>query len=287
MKERRAFNTNGIPMVLLLLLTAASAVWLGVSSFEDPWPGLMYAIVVLLAALVAFSGFSIVPPNHARVVTFLGRYLGTIRDNGFRWTFPLTMRRTVSLRVQNFDSNTLKVNDAMGNPVEVASVIVWKVVDSAKAVFEVEDYQNFIQIQTETAVRHMASMYPYDTYETGQISLQANAEEVMALLHRDLQDQLEQAGVEVLRTQLRRLAYAPEIAGEMLRRQQAEAVVAARRRIVEGAVGMVDHALELLSARKIVELDEERKAAMVSNLLVVLCSETRTQPVVNTGTLYT
>jgi regulator of protease activity HflC (stomatin/prohibitin superfamily) len=274
-------------MAVVLLLLGGASVWLGINSFEDPWPALTYAILLLLGVLIATSGFSIVPPNHARVITFLGRYLGTIRDNGFRWTFPLTMRRTVSLRVQNFDSNTLKVNDAMGNPVEVASVIVWKVVDSAKAVFEVEDYQNFIQIQTETAVRHMASMYPYDTYETGQISLQANAEEVMALLHRELQDQLEQAGVEVLRTQLRRLAYAPEIAGEMLRRQQAEAVVAARRRIVEGAVGMVDHALELLSARKIVELDEERKAAMVSNLLVVLCSETRTQPVVNTGTLYT
>lgn len=287
MKERRAFSANGIPMVLLLLLLGSWAVWLGVRSFEDPWPRLPVAIVVLVVVLTSFSGFSIVPPNHAKVITFLGRYLGTVRANGFRWTYPLTMRRTVSLRVQNFDSNTLKVNDAMGNPVEVAAVIVWRVIDSAKAVFEVEDYQNFVQIQTETAVRHMASMYPYDTYETGQTSLQANAEEVMGVLHQELQEHLEQAGVEVLRTQLRRLAYAPEIAGEMLRRQQAEAVVAARRRIVEGAVGMVDHALELLSARKIVELDEERKAAMVSNLLVVLCSESRTQPVVNTGTLYT
>lgn len=286
MKERRAFSASGIPMVLLLLLVGAWAVWLGISSFDDPWPRLLLAVLVLLAALIGFSGFSIVPPNHAKVITFLGRYLGTVRENGFRWTFPLTMRRTVSLRVQNFDSNTLKVNDAMGNPVEVAAVIVWRVVDSAKAVFEVEDYQNFVQIQTETAVRHMASMYPYDTYETGQTSLQANAEEVMRVLHQELQEHLEQAGVEVLRTQLRRLAYAPEIAGEMLRRQQAEAVVAARRRIVEGAVGMVDHALELLSARKIVDLDEERKAAMVSNLLVVLCSESHTQPVVNTGSLY-
>ena len=194
-----------------------------------------------MLTLIATSGFSIVAPNQAKVITFLGRYLGTISANGFRWTFPLTMRRTVSLRIQNFDSNTLKVNDAMGNPVEVAAVIVWRVVDSAKAVFEIEDYQSFVQIQTETAVRHMASMYPYDSYEPGQTSLQANAEEVMAQLHRELQEQLSQAGVEV---------FGPSCAGwptprrspsEMLRRQQAEAVVAARRRIVEGAVGMVDH----------------------------------------------
>jgi regulator of protease activity HflC (stomatin/prohibitin superfamily) len=196
------------------------------------------------------------------------------------------MKERVSLRVQNFDSETLKVNDANGNPVEVAAVIVWRVVDTAQAAFDVEDYEDFVRIQTETAVRHMAAEYPYDAYQEGEHSLRANADEVTTFLHAELQEQLTLAGVEVLRTQLRRLAYAPEIAADMLRRQQAEAVVAARQRIVEGAVGMVDHALEMLNAQNIVELDEERKAAMVSNLLVVLCSEHHAQPVVNAGTLY-
>jgi regulator of protease activity HflC (stomatin/prohibitin superfamily) len=195
-------------------------------------------------------------------------------------------RRIISLRVQNFDSQVLKVNDAVGNPVEVAAVIVWRVIDTAQAAFEVEDYEEFVKIQTETAVRHMSSLYPYDSYDDQVPSLRANADQVMASLHRELQEQLQAAGVEVIRTQLRRLAYAPEIAADMLRRQQAEAVVAARTRIVEGAVGMVDMALAALSAKHIVELDEERKAAMVSNLLVVLCGESRAQPVVNTGTLY-
>jgi regulator of protease activity HflC (stomatin/prohibitin superfamily) len=226
------------------------------------------------------------PPNIAKVVTFFGRYLGTVRRNGLVWTVPLTVRERISLRIQNFDSETLKVNDANGNPVEVAAVIVWRVVDTAQAAFDVEDYEGFVRIQTETAVRHMAAEYPYDAYQEGQHSLRANADEVTHSLHEELQQQLTLAGVEVLRTQLRRLAYAPEIAADMLRRQQAEAVVAARQRIVEGAVGMVDHALEMLSSQGIVVLDEERKAAMVSNLLVVLCSEHHAQPIVNAGTLY-
>jgi regulator of protease activity HflC (stomatin/prohibitin superfamily) len=240
----------------------------------------------LLAAGTIASGFTVNPPNIARVVTFFGRYVGTVRRNGFVWTYPLTLKERVSLRVQNFDSETLKVNDANGNPIEVAAVIVWRVVDTAQAAFDVEDYQDFVKIQTETAVRHMASEYPYDAYQDGQHSLRANADQVTSFLHTELQEQLALAGVEVLRTQLRRLAYAPEIAADMLRRQQAEAVVAARSRIVEGAVGMVDHALEMLSEKDIVELDEERKAAMVSNLLVVLCSEHHAQPVLNAGTLY-
>jgi regulator of protease activity HflC (stomatin/prohibitin superfamily) len=254
---------------------------------EELWlPGFGISILTIVVAAIAISGFVIVQPNHAAVVIFLGHYLGTVRTSGFGWTWPLTIRRTISLRVQNFDSQTLKVNDAAGNPVEVAAVVVWRVIDTARAAFEVEDYAEFVKIQTETAVRHMASLYPYDSYDAGTPSLRANADEVMASLHRELQEQLQPAGVEVMRTQLRRLAYAPEIAGDMLRRQQAEAVVAARARIVEGAVGMVDMALEALSAKQIVNLDEERKAAMVSNLLVVLCGESRAQPVVNTGTLY-
>ena len=181
MQEKRSFNIGGMKMVVLFFLVVIASAFLIPYSVTDDAPGgVLIGILAILASLIGTAGFSIVPPNHSKVVTFLGRYLGTIRDNGFRWTYPLTRRRTVSLRVQNFDSNTLKVNDANGNPVEVAAVIVWRVVDSAKAGFEIEDYQSFVQIQTETAVRHMASMYPYDTYETGQTSLQANAEEVMA-----------------------------------------------------------------------------------------------------------
>ena len=287
MVERKAVSANGLVVLFLLVVLSVGAVWFGVSAILDGTSGWILGALVLVGTAIAASGFTIIAPNQSKVVTFLGKYLGTVREDGFRWTTPLTRRRRISLRIRNFDSSTLKVNDANGNPVEVAAVIVWRVVDTAKAGFEIDNYESFVQIQTEAAVRHMASLYPYDSYETGQKSLQANAEEVTTTLHDDLQNHLSPAGVEVVRTQLRRLAYAPEIAGDMLRRQQAEAVVAARRRIVEGAVGMVDHALELLSERGIITLDEERKAAMVSNLLVVLCSETRTQPVVNTGTLYT
>jgi regulator of protease activity HflC (stomatin/prohibitin superfamily) len=248
------------------------------------WMGL--GIWFLLKTAVGFSGFTIVQPNESKVVTFLGRYLGTIRRNGWGWTWPITNRDTISLRVQNFDSQVLKVNDAAGNPIEVAAVIVFRVVDTGKASFDVEDYEDYVRIQTETAVRHMASLYPYDQYVENQVSLRSHAEEVTSALNEELQEHLHLAGVEVLRTQLRRLAYAPEIAADMLRRQQAEAVVAARTRIVEGAVSMVDMALARLKEEEIIEFDEERKAAMISNLLVVLCSEHHAQPVVNTGTLY-
>jgi regulator of protease activity HflC (stomatin/prohibitin superfamily) len=244
------------------------------------------AILLTIKALAMPVGFFLVKPNQAKVLVSFGRYVGTVRDEGFWWTFPWRVRRTFSLRIKTFDSDTLKVNDAVGNPVEIASVINWQVVDTAKAAFDVEDYQGFVFIQTEAAVRHVASEYPYDDYEEGQVSLRGNADEVMATLQAELQERLNVAGVTVLDTRLRRLAYAPEIAGEMLRRQQANAVVAARRTIVEGAVGMVDHALEMLSEQNIVELDEERKATMVSNLLVVLCSDRGVQPVVNSGSLY-
>jgi regulator of protease activity HflC (stomatin/prohibitin superfamily) len=287
MKERKGLGINGWVMLVINLILLIGGGWLIYLWVVDRATSTLWAgiIVLVLSGLIA-TGFTINPPNIAKVVTFFGRYVGTVRRNGLVWTYPLTIKERVSLRVQNFDSETLKVNDANGNPIEVAAVIVWRVVDTAQAAFDVEDYEDFVKIQTETAVRHMASEYPYDAYEDGQHSLRANADEVTTFLHEELQDQLTLAGVEVLRTQLRRLAYAPEIAGDMLRRQQAEAVVAARRRIVEGAVGMVDHALEMLNAQDIVELDEERKAAMVSNLLVVLCSEHHAQPVVNAGTLY-
>lgn len=248
--------------------------------------GSLLAILAFIKMLVLPIGFFLVKPNQAKVLVQFGKYVGTVRDEGFYWTFPWRIRRTFSLRIKTFDSDTLKVNDAVGNPVEIASVINWQVTDTAKAAFDVEDFQSFVFIQTEAAVRHVASEYPYDDYEDNQISLRGNADEVMATLQDELQERLHVAGVTVLDTRLRRLAYAPEIAGEMLRRQQANAVVAARKLIVEGAVGMVDHALQMLNEQNIVNLDEERKAAMVSNLLVVLCSDRGAQPVVNSGSLY-
>jgi regulator of protease activity HflC (stomatin/prohibitin superfamily) len=290
MRERNAIAIAGLVMVVVAtaMFVLAGVLLVGtIAASGEPSPvGVVGAILLIVAASIVCSGFVVIQPNQSAVVVFLGSYLGTLHNSGFIWTWPLTERRIVSLRVQNFDSQILKVNDAVGNPVEVAAVIVWRVVDTAKAVFDVENYEDFVKIQTETAVRHMASLYPYDSYEDGVSSLRANADAVTDSLHGELQEHLRTAGVEVLRTQLRRLAYAPEIAGDMLRRQQAEAVVAARSRIVEGAVGMVDMALSMLSEKGIVQLDEERKAAMVSNLLVVLCGETRAQPVLNTGTLY-
>jgi hypothetical protein len=290
MRERNALAVNGLLMVVVVIALYVAAAYLLIVSFsggDEPSAGTVVGSVVLtLLATVAISGFVVIQPNHAAVVVFLGSYLGTVHTSGFIWTWPLTERRTVSLRVKNFDSQILKVNDATGSPVEVAAVVVWRVVDTARAVFDVEDYEEFVKIQTETAVRHMASLYPYDSYEEGVSSLRANADAVTDSLHRELQEHLTVAGVTVLRTQLRRLAYATEIAADMLRRQQADAVVAARSRIVEGAVGMVDMALAMLSEKGIVQLDEERKAAMVSNLLVVLCGTSMAQPVVNTGTLY-
>lgn len=291
MKERNALAIPGLLMVVVdiavfVLATLVFIRSIGPGDEVVSVAGLIGAILLLIAGVILASGFVVIQPNQSAVVTFLGTYLGTVHTSGFAWTWPLTIKRIVSLRVQNFDSQILKVNDAVGNPVEVAAVIVWRVVDTAKAVFDVENYEEFVKIQTETAVRHMASLYPYDSYDEGVSSLRANADDVTDSLHRELQDHLQTAGVEVLRTQLRRLAYAPEIAADMLRRQQAEAVVAARSRIVEGAVGMVDMALEMLSRKNIVQLDEERKAAMVSNLLVVLCGESRAQPIVNAGTLY-
>jgi regulator of protease activity HflC (stomatin/prohibitin superfamily) len=284
MNERPAPALSGWLMGAIWLVLAAGTAWLYLIARVTP-PALATILWVLILAL-ALTGFAIVQPNQSKVVVLFGRYLGTVRRNGWIWTWPLTVKRTISLRVQNFESSVIKVNDAAGNPVEIAAVIVWRVVDTGRAVFNVEKYDEFVRLQTETAVRHVASLFPYDNYEPEQKSLRSNADEVMRSLHGELQGQLESAGVEVVRTQLRRLAYAPEIAADMLRRQQAEAVVAARTRIVAGAVSMVELALNHLSEQRIVELDEERKAAMVSNLLVVLCGEQRAQPVVNAGTLY-
>lgn len=279
--ERRAFGLPGVPAVLLWLVLVALAFWVTLSGLS-----IGLGFVLGLLALFTLLGFFVVQPNQAKVLTLFGRYVGTERRNGFYWTNPFTVRQNVSLRIRNFNSERLKVNDQAGNPIEIAAVIVWRVVDTARAVFDVEDYAEFVAIQSETALRHLAAGYPYDDYDGKSLSLRGNPDEVAEALARELATRLRHAGVEVLEARLSHLAYSPEIAGAMLQRQQASAIIAARQQIVQGAVGMVEMALTQLSEQDIVQLDEERKAQMVSNLLVVLTSERGTQPVVNTGSLY-
>jgi regulator of protease activity HflC (stomatin/prohibitin superfamily) len=250
----------------------------------DPMLYLWLPILVLAAACLI--GLTVVNPNEAKVVTLFGVYKGSIKQAGFWWVNPLTTRRKLSLRVRNFESGRLKVNDRDGNPIEIAAVVVWRVVETFEAVFNVDDYEHFMHVQSESAVRNLATSYPYDAHDDGHVCLRLSAGEVADRLRHEIQDRLTRAGIEVIEARLSHLAYAPEIAGAMLRRQQASAVVAARQKIVEGAVGMVEMALDELDRKRVVELDQERKAAMVSNLLVVLCSERGVEPVVNTGTLY-
>jgi len=287
-EERLVVGVSGWLMasVSLILLVGGGIGFVG-ALVDQNWWVTVTAAVILLVGTVLLLGLFVNQPNQSRVVTLFGRYHGTVRENGFRWVNPLTLRRSVSLRIRTFDSDVLKVNDAVGNPVEIASVINWQVVDTARAAFDVEDYEHFVKVQSEAAIRHVASEYPYDHIDDEGPSLRANADDVTSTLQRELQDRLDEAGVTVRDCRLRRLAYAPEIAGEMLRRQQAGAVIAARKLIVRGAVTMVQDALQQLAAENIVELDEERKAAMVSNLMVVLTGDHSVQPVVNTGTLYT
>ena len=244
---------------------------------QIPW---LFLIIFLLA------GLFVVNPNEGRVLLLFGRYKGTVRDQGLRWANPLLTKRRISLRVRNFETEHSKVNDTEGNPIEMASVVVWKVVDTAEASFEVDDYVNYVHVQSESALRNLATLYPYDTHEEGTLSLRGNTDEIAGQLKTEIQSRLHKAGVEVLEARITHLAYAPEIASAMLQRQQAGAIIAARMLIVEGAVGMVEMALEKLSSQHIVDLDEERKANMVSNLLVVLCADKATQPVLNTGSLY-
>ena len=251
-------------------------------------PGVMKVLALLLAVVVfiCWFGFYMVHPNQSAVLQLFGRYVGTDLNNGLRWSNPLYSKQKVSLRVRNFESSKMKVNDNAGNPVEIAAVVVWKVVDSAEAVFEVDNYENFVNIQSESAIRHLASSYAYDAGNDEAISLRSSTDEVTELLKQEIQARLNKAGVQVLEARISHLAYAPEIASAMLQRQQAAAIVAARQQIVEGAVGMVETALQRLSERNVIELDDERKAAMVSNLLVVLCGDHHVQPVLNTGSLY-
>ncbi|MGW4023853.1 SPFH domain-containing protein [Streptomyces sp. NPDC005009] len=243
-------------------------------------------ILVAIAAFLAMCGLNMVAPGEARVVQLFGRYRGTIRQDGLRWVNPLTSRRKISTRVRNHETAVLKVNDAYGNPIELAAVVVWRVEDTAQATFEVDDYIEFVSTQTEAAVRHIAIEYPYDAHDEDGLSLRGNAEEITEKLAVELHARVEAAGVQIIESRFTHLAYAPEIASAMLQRQQAGAVVAARQKIVEGAVGMVESALARIAEQDIVELDPERKAAMVSNLMVVLCGDRSAQPVLNTGTLY-
>ena len=287
--EKSHAAPSGLLVVLVLLAVLAVAVTLfivDVAADQQVSLGGLLCIVTVIAIGVLLAGVFVVNPNEGRVLQFFGRYVGTARDQGLRWANPLYTKRRISLRVRNFETERSKVNDTDGNPIEMAAVVVWRVVDTAEATFEVDDYVNYVHVQSESAVRNLATRYPYDTEEEGQISLRGNTEEIAGQLQTEIQGRLHKAGVEVLEARITHLAYAPEIASAMLQRQQAGAIIAARSRIVEGAVSMVEMALESLSSRQIIELDEERKAAMVSNLLVVLCGDKATQPVVNTGTLH-
>jgi len=285
----REISRNGASGYLALVILPALIlmdVWLLFTSIRaESIIMLVIAVIVLVVLIVCLLGFFMVHPNQARVLTLFGTYVGSARDTGLRWANPFYAKKTVSLRVRNFDCDTLKVNDSSGNPIEIAAVVVWKVTDSAEAIFEVDDYISFVEIQSEAALRNLATSYPYEAHD-GEVALRSNPQQIAEELKTEVQDRLEKAGVEVIEARISHLAYAPEIASAMLKRQQAQAIVAARRQIVDGAVGMVKMALDELKAQNVVDLDDERKAAMVSNLLVVLCGEENAQPVLNAGSLY-
>jgi regulator of protease activity HflC (stomatin/prohibitin superfamily) len=286
-RERERQTASGLLMVFVFLILMVVAGFGFVSAVRADDGGVAIAWVLLFAlSALGLVGLFTVAPNEARVLQLFGAYRGSVRDEGLRWANPFYTKKRISLRVRNFESAKLKVNDTDGNPIEIAAIVVWKVVDSAEAVFEVDDYENYVRVQSESAVRNLATRYPYDAHEEGHMSLRGSTDEVAKGLKSEIHDRLAKAGVEVVEARISHLAYASEIASAMLRRQQAGAIIAARQKIVEGAVGMVEMALELLSKSSQVKLDEERKAAMVSNLLVVLCADREAQPVVNTGTLY-
>jgi regulator of protease activity HflC (stomatin/prohibitin superfamily) len=285
-EEKAKSALSGWLALAFLLPLAAGSAYLMVKAFErDVWAGLGWMLLFIFAA-VCLAGLFVVHPNQGLVLQLFGAYAYTARNPGLRWANPFYSKRRVSLRVRNFESEKLKVNDADGNPVEIAAVVVWKVVDTAEACFEVDDYEHYVRVQSEAAVRNLATRYPYDAHDESQVALRGNTAEVADDLKSEIHARLSKAGVRVLEARLSHLAYAPEIAAVMLQRQQASAIIAARQKIVEGAVGMVEMALARLQREKVIEMDEERKAAMVSNLLVVLCGERAAQPVLNTGSLY-
>jgi len=291
LKERVIEAWNGIPVLLLVLailvLSVVMIVWTAKTAPYD-LRGLLvtFWMLVLLVDSFCLVGFFTVQPNQGVVLTLFGKYVGTVAAPGLRFANPLFAKRHVSLRVRNFETSKMKVNDHDGNPIEIAAVVVWKVVDTAEAIFQVDNYENYVHVQSEAAVRNLATAYPYDAHEDQQVSLRGSTAEVAARLKEEIQERLAVAGVEVIEARISYLAYAPEIAAAMLRRQQASAVIAARQKIVEGAVGMVEMALEMLANKNVIQLDGEQRAAMVQNLLVVLCGEAAAQPVLNTGTLY-
>jgi len=283
---QKKYASGYLALFVLPVLFIANA-WMFFRALQSMTiPLIIFSLLVAVTLLVCFAGFFMVHPNQARVLTLFGTYVGSARDTGLRWANPFFAKKAVSLRVRNFDCDPLKVNDSSGNPIEIAAVVVWKVVDSAEASFEVDDYISFVEIQTEAALRNLATSYPYESHSDDQIALRSNQQEIAEQLKLEVQDRLEKAGVEVIEARISHLAYAQEIASVMLKRQQAQAIVAARRTIVDGAVGMVKLALDELKEQDVIDLDDERRASMVSNLLVVLCAQENAQPVLNTGSMY-
>ncbi|HZM92269.1 MAG TPA: SPFH domain-containing protein [Vicinamibacterales bacterium] len=293
-REHSKNGAPGLPLVVLAILWGGALVWIfylggqAAGRREEPLATILLwtAVAMVVVEILCIRGFFIVAPNEAKVLQLFGDYAGSAKIAGLRWANPFFTRKKISLRVRNFESSHLKVNDAEGNPIEIAAVVVWRVVETAEAMFEVDDYENYVRVQSEAALRNAATSYPYDSHEEHVVSLRGSTAVVADHLKQEVQQRLLKAGVEVLEARISHLAYAPEIAAAMLQRQQAGAIIAARQRIVEGAVGMVEMALAMLSTKDIVHLDDERKAAMVSNLLVVLCGERAAQPIVNTGTIH-
>ena len=283
-KDKKSFSLNGYMMFAVGLSIIVGGV-MSLASYEGLHTPVLRLLCLLLGVFV-LAGLYMVQPNQAKVMTLFGAYAGSDRTEGLRWTIPFYIRKSISLRIRNFESSRLKVNDKSGSPIEIASVVVWSVSDTAEAMFEVDDYESFVAIQSESALRNMATGYPYDQHQEGEVALRSHANQIAEDLKSEIQSRLTKAGVTVHEARISHLAYAPEIANAMLQRQQASAMVAARKQIVDGAVGMVELALDKLTENGVVELDEERKAVMVSNLLVVLCGDKSTQPVVNAGSLY-
>ncbi len=287
LREKPFRAINGYAAFLIALLILGVAIWqINNTARASNAPLVVLWSFVTMVASFSFAGLFTVQPNEAKALTLFGDYKGSVRQAGFWWANPFMHKRRVSLRARNFETAKLKVNDSHSNPVDIGAIVVWRVIDSAEALFEVDDYQNYVRVQSESAVRALASAYPYDAHAPNEVALSTHPHEVATALYQALQERLQKAGVEIIEARISHLAYAPEIASAMLRRQQANAIIAARQRIVEGAVYMVENALQMLAERAVVTLDEERKAAMVSNLLVVLCSDKDAQPIVNTGTIY-
>ena len=284
MNEKKGFSVNGFVMIVVLLVAQLATLIL----FDNSTDKALWQALPIIIVAIGWGGFFMVQPNQGKVMTFFGSYVGTVKADGLRWSVPFFMRKTVSLRIRNFESAQMKVNDNQGNPIEIASIIVWSVTDTAEAVFEVDNFESYVVIQSESAIRNMASTFPYDPRddEESEVALRSHPQEISEFLRDEIQARLEKAGITVHEARISHLAYAQEIASAMLQRQQASAIIAARRKIVDGAVGMVEMALAGLSEKQIVELDDERKAHMVSNLLVVLCGDKAPQPIVNSGSIY-